>query len=1768
MITSESNVKSSQNNNVSTGTKATNQVKGTPVKVKANCKPNISEINNLAFKFNDGQIEESERLAISFTQQYPREGFGWKILGAILQKQGLVEEAGVALQKAVEFLPKDSEAQYNLGNFFYDQLQLDEAICSYKKSLKINPRFAQAHYNLGSVFKDQKKFAEAGVSYKAALKLDPNNVPMNFNVALMFYEQKQYKEAVHYFQKAVKLQDDYISAYVNLGASFKALGQLKDAETCYRKALTLDSDNAEAHNNLGAVLKVMGFLEEAEDCYKTSITLDPEYYLAHNNYANLLRESGRLADAVVFYKNTIKICPDFVSAYDCLGLTLSAMGLYSDAQSAFEKGIEHAPDNVAILSNFCITLISSGQLTKAESYLKRTLELSPQFMNAHMNMCVNYLAQGRVDDAVAISKEALLIQPDNLGVYNNLLFSMNYLSSFSPSETLEKASQFGAIVASKVDVPFTSWKCKTPLKRLRVGLVSGDFRNHAVAYFLENLLKNIDQASIDLIAYSTVTSGDQVTSQLKPYFSSWNSLEGLDDKSAAKLIYDDGLHVLVDLSGHTAGNRLPIFAWKPAPLQVSWLGYFATTGMSSIDYFIADQVGVPEDNKCHFIEKIKYIPDTRLCFTAPDLSINVSALPALANKYITFGCFQNLAKVGDEVLDLWAEVMKAIPSSRLRWQCKSFRDGHISEDIKNKLLKRGIHSDRVDMFGSTTREEYLASHNSVDIILDVFPFPGGTTTCEALWMGVPTLTLAGESLIARQGASIMTAAGLSNWIAYSKEEYLNKLLKLSSDFEKLSKLRTSLRQVVLESPLFDAPRFARNLEKILWEMWNETHIINAKAIEEASREYFETKIDDGTSEKLITKNVEIISATKLSEIDFWEKSALGLSLRRHLKKDARLSLKVAFDNSRGLSEIFNESINQADDNAILVFIHDDVWIDEAEFVDSVIKGLENFDVIGVAGNKRRVPLQPGWLFLDTKFTRDNKDNVSGQIAHGRDAFGVIGVFGETPSECELLDGVFLATTKSILVENNVWFDNQFDFHFYDLDFCRTARKSGLRLGTWIIKLTHQSSGNFGSKHWLEKYQSYINKWETTLSNNSENFSKNANTQINQELNEVVNEVLQMALDFQNSGDIEESQKLYLEVLKIQPKHAEANHNLGVIEAHLNGAQAALPMLEIAVQESSENEQYWVSYIDALMQSGSPEVVADALELGQKYGLKSETAQLLAKEYVTIFDSRIDVPQDLENPSDLTDTKIELKSTLNNSQQYKLTENVNNLNMSELHGTPIMSLCIPTFNRGNLLKETLESITSQNVFLNTNEVEIVIADNLSTDETQSVSEAFVKLHPGKIKYFRNSSNIGASMNFELALSHGEGKFLKLLNDNLMVRDGSLIEILKLIKATSDEKPVIFFTNGSKPSNKLIAVANNLNEFVKEVSYFSTWIGGFGIWREDFQNISDFSRHVDSLLTQTDVLFRMVASGKRALIPSDKYFVGLDVGKKGGYNIAEVFGKNYLSFLKDYCAVGTLDASTFEVEKKEILLKHIIPYYFDEKNGFNKTGFFEYMQDYINDDYFHKAIEGLISNRLNNDIVKETPEQRTAEQWRLLNSHNETQLQLKGLADLNKIKVGRRTYGKIFLHGFGNENESLTIGNFVSIADDVKFILGGNHPYLGFSTYPFKAMYFSTLEATTKGGIVIGDDVWIGYNSTILSGVNIGQGAVIAAGSMVTRDVAPYSIVGGNPAKLIKYRFDKEVIDKLCSFDFSQLGDDDILRNKDNLYTELTLENVDDILLKLK
>jgi protein O-GlcNAc transferase len=524
-------------------------------------------------------------------------------------------------------------------------------------------------------------------------------------------------------------------------------------------------------------------------------------------------------DAVSALLTAVKLSPNDAELFNSLGSALQQQGKLEEARQCYRRAVEIKPDFAAGYYNLGNVLCAMGNLEGAVIRYRNALAVNPFFVEVHSNLGATLQELGWHDEAIASCRRALELKPDLPALHSNLLGMLNSTSGHSPAYCLAEAREYGRRISKQVTARFSSWQCVDHPERLRVGIVSGNLHYHPVGFFLESMLAQIDSKRIELFAYPTDTHVDALTLRIQPYFAAWKPIYDLSDALAAQLIHADGIHVLLDLSGHCEQNRLPLFAWKPAPVQASWLDYFATTGVTEMDYLLADEVGVPESQRGNFSETIWYLPDTRLCFTPPTTDLPVAALPALKNGHLTFGCFQNLAKINDAVLNTWGTILTALPTAKLRWQCKQLGDPAIATHLTQRLQQHGISPARISLHATASREKYLAAHAEVDVILDTFPYPGGTTTCEALWMGVPTLTLAGDSLLARQGASLLTAAGLEEWVAYRVTDYIDQAVTLTRDLDQLSVLRDGLREQVNLSPLFDAKRFARHFEAALWGMW-------------------------------------------------------------------------------------------------------------------------------------------------------------------------------------------------------------------------------------------------------------------------------------------------------------------------------------------------------------------------------------------------------------------------------------------------------------------------------------------------------------------------------------------------------------------------------------------------------------------------------------------------------------------------------------------------------------------------------------------------------------------------------------------------------------------------------------------------------------------------------------------------------------------------------------------------------------------------------------
>ena len=534
-----------------------------------------------------------------------------------------------------------------------------------------------------------------------------------------------------------------------------------------------------------------------------------------------LHQQGRGSDAATIYDRILAERPDHAGALHLKGVLAIQAGDFTRAIELIEQSVAIDPSHGLALANLGVAYRSLNRFDEAIPLLRRALEIDPNspLVLANLGQALN--KAGFIAESLPYSRRALEMNPNQVGLQSSVLFAENYLAETDPVALAERARRVGELTARVAPQRRSHANLPDPDRKLRVGFVSGDLRSHPIGRFLLGALSGSGpDASLDFFAYANSEAEDTVTDALKRIIPNWLNVTALGDKALDARIVEDEIDVLFDMSGHTASNRLLVFSLKPAPVAVSWIGYFATTGLTSIDYVLASDWVIPESEENQWVEKVWRLPDTYLCFTQPPNAPSPKPLPALANGHVTFGCFNNFNKLNDVTLAAWSELLAALPTSRLILRSSgNYHDTTIS-DLQARLTAAGIDISRVRIDPKLKDyDAHLRSYDEIDAALDPFPYNGGTTTVEALYMGVPVLVRAGDRYVAHMGEGILHSAGLPEWIAPDATAYAATGKRLTSDIEALANLRAGLRDRMLASPLFDAPRFAHNLEIAIREMW-------------------------------------------------------------------------------------------------------------------------------------------------------------------------------------------------------------------------------------------------------------------------------------------------------------------------------------------------------------------------------------------------------------------------------------------------------------------------------------------------------------------------------------------------------------------------------------------------------------------------------------------------------------------------------------------------------------------------------------------------------------------------------------------------------------------------------------------------------------------------------------------------------------------------------------------------------------------------------------
>jgi predicted O-linked N-acetylglucosamine transferase (SPINDLY family) len=815
--------------------------------------PSPRELDTLFAAFREGRYAEVVTLARTMTEQFPQHEFGWKTLGVVYMQLGRHADALEPMKKAAALSPNDVEVHYNLGVTLQGLDRLQEAEASYRRALRINPHYADALCNLGVVLHNLGHQEEAEKSLRKAIRIRPDYAEAHNNLSTTLKDLGRLDEAEASCRQALQLQPLNAAAHSNLGNILQTLGRLDEAEASYRRALEINPNHAEAHRNLGNVLRETDCLAEAEASFRQALRINPDDAGTHNNLGITLQGLGRLDEADAHLQLALHINPDDATTHDNRGKLLCYLGRLNEAEASYRKALQIAPNDAGIHLNLGKVLMHLIRRDEAEACFRRALEISPHDIEIHNNLglalqdqghleeaetCYRsilrthpdnagaitnlghiLLSLGRSDEAEACFRKALLANPDHAPLHSNLLYFLLLSSTADKKSIFSEHAGFGEQFEPRLRGHWPEHtQSRDPERCLQIGFVSADLYNHAVASFVEPVLTHLsDCPHLSLHAYYSHVINDPVTQRLRGRFAHWNPVYDMSDAELAEKIRADGIDILIDLSGHTAGNRLLTFARKPAPVQASWVGYPGTTGMHAIDYYLGDRFFLPPGQfEGQFTEKIVYLPAN-----APYLPIKnappVNALPALSNSHTTFGSFNRSNKLSREVIALWSQLLRALPNSRMLL-------GGMPRTSSNDTLvvwfaEEGIERSRLDFYPRSDMGSYLRLHQQVDICLDTFPYNGGTTTLHALWMGVPTLTLAGSTAAGRSGASILGHAGLESFVAHDATDFMKKGLFWAGNLAELSDIRAGLRERFAKSARGQPAVVTAGVERALRMMW-------------------------------------------------------------------------------------------------------------------------------------------------------------------------------------------------------------------------------------------------------------------------------------------------------------------------------------------------------------------------------------------------------------------------------------------------------------------------------------------------------------------------------------------------------------------------------------------------------------------------------------------------------------------------------------------------------------------------------------------------------------------------------------------------------------------------------------------------------------------------------------------------------------------------------------------------------------------------------------
>ncbi|MBF0445157.1 MAG: tetratricopeptide repeat protein [Magnetococcales bacterium] len=737
--------------------------------------------------FNSGDLAEADRVCSAILNEAPNYVDAINLLGIIAQRVNRHDLAVELFMRAISVDNSNALLYFNLGTSLYPLGRIGEAIDSYQKAIAIMPNNAQVHYHLG----------------------------------LALLGEGSLDKAVLSFQKAIESNPDYVESLSELGYTQHLLGLSDLGAESLKRAISIQASYVNAHYNLGVIHQAQGKFTAAISSYKNTIALTPEFFNAHYNLGVIYQAEGKIDDAILSYKNTLAIKPDYPQAHYNLGVVLQIKRQIDAAILSYKSAIAIKPDYAQAHSNLGAALQEQGEHEEAIISFKKAIEIEPGLTEAHYNYAFALQEQGKYVEAVARYQQTLICEPGYVQAHNNLIFCADLMPEVNSELCYAHRENWNKIHAEPLKALWpTLTNSPEPNRKLRIGYVGADFQHHSAAHIFGPMLLNYDRKNFAVFCYAGNTIEDGLTESFKANSTGWLSTSRIDDARLAEIIKNDAIDILVDLAGHTKGNRLLTFARKPAPIQISAWGYPLGTSMSAMDYLFGDSFFIPLADRHMYTEQIIDIPCAIHLKSATNFP-PVTEPPVLKSGYITFGAFNRLEKYNDEVYTLWAEILNLIPNAKLLIKTAKLDSPLRIAEVEIFFSRKGVANNRLILLGKTSHEEHLKAHGLIDIMLDPFPHNSGMTSLESLRMGVPVLTCE-KKIRCPASSAMLHILGLDEWNTQDTRQYIAKAVKFAADIEQLKVMREQLRDRFDASVLGNSQLYVGKVEAIyrqLWQKW-------------------------------------------------------------------------------------------------------------------------------------------------------------------------------------------------------------------------------------------------------------------------------------------------------------------------------------------------------------------------------------------------------------------------------------------------------------------------------------------------------------------------------------------------------------------------------------------------------------------------------------------------------------------------------------------------------------------------------------------------------------------------------------------------------------------------------------------------------------------------------------------------------------------------------------------------------------------------------------